>query len=173
MMDAAASDEVRFERIREEHLHEVMAIEVEAYPEPWTVGMFHDEIGNPKSYFIVMDMGGALAGYGGFWLVLDEAHITSVTVRNTFRGRGLGRILTQRLLDVARQSGARMATLEVRASNTVARNLYVSFGFRAVGVRKGYYSRSGEDAVVMLKELDESGREQTTKAEEGGFSANA
>jgi ribosomal-protein-alanine N-acetyltransferase len=132
-----------------------MAIELEAYPDPWSEGMFRDELRNPRSHFYVVYLDGLLIGYGGFWLVLDEAHITSVTIREEYRGQGFGKQLVAFLLDKAREVGTRLATLEVRASNDLARNLYLSFGFRPVGVRKNYYPKSGEDAIAMLKEFDE------------------
>jgi ribosomal-protein-alanine N-acetyltransferase len=88
-------------------------------------------------------------GYGGFWLVLDEAHVTSVTIKDEWRSQGYGRVLFEHLLDTAREAGAHIATLEVRESNDVARNLYASLGFRQAGTRRGYYSKSGEDAIVM------------------------
>ncbi len=144
----------RFERITADYLDEVMGIEVEAYPEPWSRGMFREEIKSPRSYFYLAFQEDKLVGYGGFWLVLDEAHITSVTIRSSSRGQGLGRDLTQFLLKAAMDAGAQVATLEVRASNLTARNLYESEGFRQVGLRKGYYPKSKEDAVVMLKELN-------------------
>ncbi len=132
-----------------------MQIEVEAYPEPWTEGMFREEARSYRSHFYVMKLGEQLIGYGGFWLVLDEAHVTSVTVCKAYRGQGYGRRLLTFLLESAIDAGARMATLEVRVSNVNARGLYVSMGFRPVGLRKNYYPKTGEDAIVMLKDLVE------------------
>jgi ribosomal-protein-alanine N-acetyltransferase len=153
-MSVSESVALRFEPIAVEHLDEVLAIEVEAYPEPWTEGMFRDEIRNTHSHFYVVLLDEALVGYGGFWLVVDEAHITSVTVRDVFRGRGFGCRLVEFLLREAEDVGARVATLEVRVSNVRARNLYLQYGFRPVGLRKNYYPKSNEDAIVMLKELN-------------------
>jgi ribosomal-protein-alanine N-acetyltransferase len=155
-MNALEQPAIRFTTLQHEHLDAIMEIEKEAYPEPWTRGMFDEECRSPRSHFYVMFFGVEMVGYGGFWLVLDEAHITSVTVAKHARSRGYGRALTEFLLDRAVAARARMATLEVRASNVTAQKLYLSMGFRSVGVRKGYYPRSGEDAVVMLKELDVS-----------------
>lgn len=145
---------LKYVRLAAEHVDRLMDIEIEAYPDPWTAGMFRDELRNPRSYFYVAYAGEETAGYGGFWLVLDEAHITSVTIAEGYRGHGLGRQMTLFLLETATKAGAHMATLEVRRSNTVAQHLYSTLGFRQVGVRKGYYPRSGEDAIVMLKELE-------------------
>jgi ribosomal-protein-alanine N-acetyltransferase len=155
-MSAPEQQAIRFATLQEEHLDAIMDIEVEAYPEPWTRGMFDEEYRSPRSHFYVVFLGHEMTGYGGFWLVLDEAHITSVTVAKPMRGRGYGRALTEFLLDRAVAARVRMATLEVRASNVPAQKLYLSLGFRSVGLRKGYYPKDGEDAVVMLKELDAS-----------------
>ena len=135
------------------HLDQIMEIELEAYPEPWSRGMFREEIRNERSHFCVAMIEGALVGYSGFWLVLDEAHVTSVTVAEAYRGLGYGRAQALHLLEAAAERGVRAVTLEVRDSNAPARNLYESLGFRAVGLRKGYYSKSQEDAIVMMKDL--------------------
>ncbi len=151
--DPGKPEDVRFEEMSEEHLDAVLAIEGEAYPEPWTRGMFQDEIRNPLSYIYVARRGEDVAGYCGFWLVLDEAHIITVAVKKDHRGTGLGRRFMEFLLSKAREVGARYATLEVRASNTRARRLYEDFGFHEVAMRPQYYPITKEDAVVMLKEL--------------------
>jgi len=145
--------EVRFEEMTEEHLETVLAIEREAYPEPWTRGMFQEEIRNRLSYIYVARREEELVGHCGFWLVLEEAHITTVAVEKNHRGTGVGRRFMEFLLTKAREVGARYATLEVRVSNTRARKLYEDFGFCEVAVRPKYYPITKEDAVVMLKEL--------------------
>lgn len=150
---AIARSTLEFERLHEDHVPQLMPIERDAYPEPWTERMFRDEIQNARSHFYVARLDGELAGYGGFWLVLDEAHITSVTITCDARSQGYGRLLFEHLLDSARTAGARTATLEVRESNTPARTLYASMGFRRVGIRKGYYPKTGEDAIVMSSDL--------------------
>ena len=142
-----------FRDLREEDLDNVMDIELEAYPEAWSIGMFREEIRSTRSRFVVALLGERIVGYGGFWLVLDEAHITSVTVRDIYRGRGFGRQVLAHLLAIARAHSIRIATLEVRSSNRHAIGLYETMGFRTVGIRKGYYSKTNEDAIVMLKEL--------------------
>src|SRR5690606_27411578 len=90
---------------------------------------------------------------GGFWLLLDEAHITKVTVAAPWRGQGLGHELMLHLLDTAQRRGATSARLEVREHNEAARHLYERLGFHAVGLRKGYYAKTNGTAVVMAKTL--------------------
>jgi len=154
MSAAQPDDTLRYDYIKPCHLDEVMAIEVEAYPEPWSRGMFRQEMQGRQSHFFVVFLEGTLIGYSGFWLVEDEAHVTSVTVRDDFRGQGYGRQLAEYLLQQAVRLGARTASLEVRESNHRAISLYRNLGFQAVGRRKRYYSKSNEDALVMAKALD-------------------
>lgn len=144
-----------FVPLREDHLQAIMTIEEEAYPEPWTLGMFRGEIRNERSYFCVALAEEEIVGYAGFWLVLDEIHITSVTTVARLRDRGFGREQALHLLAVGEERGALAATLEVRESNRAARRLYDGLGFHPVGLRKGYYSKTNEDAIVMRKDLGE------------------
>ena len=96
--------------------------------------------------------GPSVVGYAGLWLMVDEAHITTVAVRQAFRGRGLGKALMLAMLDCARDLGARMVTLEVRKSNATAIKMYEELGFRQQGVRRRYYTDNGEDALIMWSE---------------------
>lgn len=144
---------LEYVRLDESHLDAIMEIEMEAYPEPWTTGMFRDEMRSKRSYFYVSFHEGKLVGYSGFWLVLDEAHITSVTVAAEHRGAGYGREQLMHLLGVGEEKEVRSYTLEVRKSNAPARKLYESAGFHPVGLREGYYASNQEDAVVMQKDV--------------------
>jgi len=91
----------------------------------------------------------SLLGYGGFWLMLDEAHICTLGLRPEWRGRGLGELLLAALLERALARQAHIVTLEVRVTNLKAQSLYLKYGFRVVGQRKRYYSDNGEDALIM------------------------
>ncbi len=152
-MSIAPEMHLRYVPIHEDYLPAIMDIEKEAYPEPWTPGMFREEMRSKRSYFYLAFYGDTLIGYGGFWLVLDEAHITSLTVARDYRGFGYGREQLMHLFEVAEEHGVRTYTLEVRVSNERAKALYESVGFRAVGLRKGYYSSTREDAIVMIKDV--------------------
>lgn len=93
-----------------------------------------------------------IVGYGGLWMMVDEAHVTSVAVRPDFRGRGLGELLMLALFEIGIRLGARWLTLEVRVGNRVARQLYAKMGFREAGIRPRYYTDNNEDAVIMWSE---------------------
>ena len=90
-----------------------------------------------------------IAGFLGTWYVVDEAHIVSVGVRPAYQSQGIGEMLLIGAIEQAMARHAMVATLEVRVSNQVARNLYVKYGFKARGIRKGYYSDNREDAMIM------------------------
>lgn len=151
MLDDAA---LFYVPLTKEHLPRVLPIEHEAYPDPWTQGMFHQEIRNGTSHFYLVFHEDTLVAYGGFWLIIDEIHITKLTVAPPYRGRGLGRTLMRFLEASGRAAGGREIRLEVRESNGAARRLYAALGFAEIGVRKRYYTACQEDAIVMAKTLD-------------------
>lgn len=97
-----------------------------------------------------------VVGYAGLWLMVDEAHITAIAVAPPYRGFGIGELLMLGMADIARDIGAHYLTLEVRASNTLAQNLYRKYGFKETGVRRRYYSDNNEDAVIMWSDPVES-----------------
>ncbi len=91
----------------------------------------------------------SIVGYAGIWVMTDEAHVTTIASAPTMRGRGVGELLLVALIHRGIEVGARWMTLEVRASNSVAQNLYRKYTFKEMGVRRRYYSDNGEDALVM------------------------
>jgi ribosomal-protein-alanine N-acetyltransferase len=99
----------------------------------------------------------SIVGYAGIWVMTDEAHITTIASHPDMRGQGVGEFLLVALIHRAMEIGARWMTLEVRASNAVAQNLYRKYTFKEMGVRQRYYSDNGEDALVMWTDaLDSS-----------------
>jgi ribosomal-protein-alanine N-acetyltransferase len=94
----------------------------------------------------------SIVGFAGLWLMVDEAHITTIATHPDYRGMHLGELLLSSLIDIAYQIEARWVTLEVRVSNHVAQNLYRKYGFREAGVRPRYYSDNQEDALIMWTE---------------------
>lgn len=137
----------------------VCEIEREAFTSPWTAGAFHNELTNNQfAHYMIMDYGGEVAGYGGMWLIIDEAHITNIAVRDRYRGKKLGERLLTELQRTARFLGAVRMTLEVRTSNYIAQRLYEKMGFRSVGVRRGYYTDNHEDAIIMWADLPKQRR---------------
>ena len=100
----------------------------------------------------------SIVGYAGIWVMTDEAHVTTIASHPEMRGRGVGELLLVALIHRSLEIGARWMTLEVRASNSVAQNLYRKYTFKEMGVRRRYYSDNGEDALVMWTDaLDSDG----------------
>lgn len=132
---------------------QVHQIERVSFPVPWPSYAFRQELEtNRMAHYLVAHMGGAVVAYGGIWLMVDEAHVTSFAVHPAHRRAGIGGRLMLDLMALSVRLGARVATLEVRLSNEAARLLYGRFGFRPVGVRARYYSDNGEDALIMTTE---------------------
>lgn len=93
-----------------------------------------------------------VVGHGGLWKMPDEAHITTIAVRNAYRGQGVGELLLIGLIDLGYVVNTERLTLEVRVSNGVAQNLYRKYGFQQTGTRIHYYSDNNEDAYIMTTE---------------------
>lgn len=148
--------DITYEPLSRKNLPEVLAIERVSFPEPWSETLFLKEIDQKGSYFMVFRLDSKVIGYGGLWLVLDEAHITNIAVHPLYRRQGYGSMILRHLLEAAISRRATMATLEVRETNLVALNMYRKFGFRQVAIRRGYYGDAGEDAIVMVNDDLES-----------------
>lgn len=128
----------------------VTLVERLSFPSPWSRQAFVQELTeNGLAHYVVARAGDQVVGYGGMWVVFDEAHVTNVAVHPDWRGRGIGEAIMRALMARALERGATRMTLEVRVSNHVAQNLYLKLGFRPAGIRKGYYTDNGEDALIM------------------------
>ncbi|MFC1859991.1 ribosomal protein S18-alanine N-acetyltransferase [Chloroflexota bacterium] len=93
-----------------------------------------------------------ITGFAGFWIMAGEAHIISIAVREPYRRQGIGELLLISVINLATELDTRIITLEVRASNTIAQNLYHKYGFTEAGLRRNYYIDDKEDALVMSTE---------------------
>jgi ribosomal-protein-alanine N-acetyltransferase len=136
--------------MQEEDLDAVMAIEMQVYEFPWTLGIFRDCLRVGYSCLTVT-MDAQVIGYGVMSVAVEECHILNICIHPDWQGQGLGQKLTSRLLKLGRQHGAESAFLEVRPSNGAALSLYERLGFVEVGRRKDYYPAKGgrEDAMVF------------------------
>ena len=141
---------VSIEPMRLEDVPDVHRIESASFPTPWPDYAFKQEIQtNRLAHYLVVKAGDETVGYGGMWLMVDEAHVTTFAVLPEWRRRGIGGRLMLELMHVALKLNAHIVTLEVRLSNHAARTLYGKFGFRPVGIRPRYYSDNNEDALIM------------------------
>lgn len=150
-----------FERLGPEHLHELLALEQACFASPWGEKQFNlaleQKLFNVFGLALQGPEGRRLVAYLSFYHVVDEMEIFNLAVDKTFRRRGLSRRLLGLVLQIGREMGIRYAFLEVRVGNEAARNLYGSFGFQQVGLRKGYYPDNGEDAIVLRLDLQQPG----------------
>lgn len=133
------------------YLKEILSIENLSFAVPWTKDSMEKELTNKFAKYIVIKLNNLVIGYGGMWLILDEGHITNIAVHPEFRGIGAGKKIVEGLISICKEKGISSLTLEVRASNYVAKNLYIKFGFIEEGVRKNYYNDNNEDAIIMWK----------------------
>lgn len=136
----------------ESDLDEVLAVEQAVFSDPWPRQFFLDEIRHPGSLAAVVRHRGILAGYLLAWRLESEMHLGNLAVATGHQRRGIGRFLIDWLVRQADAGGQERITLEVRASNFAAQELYRRFDFRAVALRRGYYQDTGEDALVMMRD---------------------
>ena len=133
----------------------VVEIEREGFHHPWSRELVERELGHAWSTLLLAEegTGGPVVGYVVFWIVHDEVHVLNVATALSSRRRGIARVLMGAAEGEGRRRGARLSTLEVRRSNAPAIELYLSMGYREVGIRPNYYAEEREDALVMLKRL--------------------
>jgi ribosomal-protein-alanine N-acetyltransferase len=131
-------------------IDEILVIESSTHSAPWSRKSFENELEHKYGVFNIALVEGKVIGYGGTWVLVDEAHVTNVVVSPEFRGQGIGRKLMNEMLVKAREKGAVCATLELRKSNEVALKLYESMGFKMATVRNADYPDNQEDALVMM-----------------------
>jgi ribosomal-protein-alanine N-acetyltransferase len=171
------SNAVKVEDMQLSDLPEVMEIERASFPLPWPTHAYRYELlENELSHYLVArfplpvvaeqernlwfhlrrsfrgNKDSIVVGYGGFWLLHDEVHISTLAVEPEWRRRGIGELLLLTMLDRAVNLRAKLATLEVRISNVQAQNLYHKYHFQMVGLRRRYYSDNNEDAFIMSVE---------------------
>lgn len=136
-----------------EHIDGVLIVENLSFKIPWSKNAFIEEVTSNKfARYLAAKIEDRIVGYAGMWKIFDEGHITNVAVHPEYRGSGIGNLLVESLINLARDEEISRMTLEVRKSNLVARGLYSKHGFQEAGVRKSYYSDNGEDAIIMWKD---------------------
>ena len=139
--------------MRRRHLPAVLRIEGKVYPRPWSAGLFLSELAqkNSRAYFVARNQG-RVVGYAGVMILGDEGHVTNIAVDPGYHRHRIGMRLMLALVDASRDRRVRSMTLEVRRANAGAQAMYKKFGFETVGVRRGYYVETGEDAYIMWAE---------------------
>lgn len=149
----------RIERVTTpEGLAGVLEIETASFNNPTTREWYERELARPEVCFIYVLRAPEhpCAAFCAFWRIADQAHINNLAVRPELRGRGLGIQMLEAIVAEAQRLGAESLALEVRRSNIAAQRLYTRAGFREEGVRKNYYTQPVEDALVLIKRLQNS-----------------
>jgi [ribosomal protein S18]-alanine N-acetyltransferase len=141
---------LRIEKLKRRDLRHVLRIEAKVFPEPWSVEVFNSELALRKGrlYRAVWD-GDDMAGYIGFMMADDEAHMTTIATAPSFQRSGVATTMIVDCVRTLRAHGIKHISLEVAANNDPAQTLYRRFGFAPVAVRKNYYPVTGQDALVM------------------------
>lgn len=180
---------LRLQLAKAEQLPQVVELDKLSLGGLWTLEGYRRELASPNSNLLVMSVVNVttqteeqVIGCGCFWAILEEAHITLLAIHPDYQRRGLGKLLLYALLKDAVKRKLERATLEVRESNQVALSVYQKFGFKTAGRRKGYYQKTGEDALILWRgdlhypsfkqELETWQQQIENKLLEQGFSSN-
>jgi [ribosomal protein S18]-alanine N-acetyltransferase len=150
--------DVKISSISVDEIESIIVLDRLCFGGLWSIDSYRRELTNDNSHFIGVSLANTLEpatneliGFGCFWAILDEAHITLLGIHPQYQRQGWGRLLLQALLDRARSIDMARATLEVRASNQGAIDLYEQYRFQIVGRRKKYYQDNGEDGIIMWR----------------------
>ncbi len=135
--------------MQRQDVNRVHEIECTCFRSPWSKLALLGELRNDVAHYLVMEADGVICGYGGMWVLFEEAHVTNVAILPEFRQKGRGRRLMLAMMQRAVKYGAEKMTLEVRESNLVAQHLYETLGFEQNGFRPRYYSDTDEGAKLL------------------------
>lgn len=142
-------------RMEQRDIDQVWELEQKIFTMPWTKNAFEDAVqGEGKSYlnlFIVTEEENEIIGYCGLWGIAGEGQINNVAVKAEFRNQHIGKQMLEQLIELGKEQGLTMFTLEVRESNRPAIKLYHNLGFVDSGIRTGFYQQPKEDAIIMWR----------------------
>ena len=145
------TDRVIVRPMTEEDLPQVETIEQESFSMPWSLDAFRSTIAREDTIYMVACEEDEIVGYCGMYVSFDEGEIPNVAVKSTSRNRGTGEKMLAVLLECTAARGVSSVFLEVRESNGAARRLYGKLGFQEAGIRKNFYEKPREHAVIMWK----------------------
>ncbi len=152
-MKVSIMAKVRIKKMTEADVKDVVRIEQTTFSAPWSYESFVQELDHMQAYYKVILCDEQIIGYGGFWKILDEGHITNIAIQKEQRHCGYGTQLIQDLIREAEKHKIKNMTLEVRESNMHAIKAYQKLGFIIEGKRLGYYTKPNEDAIIMWLSL--------------------
>lgn len=140
--------------MKTEHIAQVAALEKICFSDPWSQRSVASELDNKLAYWLVALEGDTVAGYIGSQTVMEETDMMNVAVHPDYRRKGIAEALVDGLVEALKERGSHCLTLEVRASNAPAKNLYEKLGFSQIGRRPNYYRNPREDALILRKEWE-------------------
>lgn len=143
--------EIRIYPFSAAYVDSLVAISKLCFHSAWDRESFKNELQNGLARYVVAVADNVAVGFGGMWLIIDEGHITNIGVHPEYRGIGIGDKILSSLISICKEENICSMTLEVRASNYIAQNLYKKYGFVSEGIRKAYYEDNKEDALIMWK----------------------
>ncbi len=145
---------------QERDIPEILAIERESFPSPWSERIFRNELTSSLATVLVIRTGpgeeSPVAGYTVYWQVAGEMHLHNIAVRRELRRQGVASRLLDEMIRRAGREKIRWISLEVRQGNLAAQRMYAAFGFSVKGIRPGYYDDTGEDALIMWLDLEQA-----------------
>lgn len=144
---------INYSLMKDVHINGVYNLSKECFTIPWTLDSITNELNNPLAKYIIAEdlETNEVIGFVGVWIIAGEGDITNIAVNPKYRKHGVASNLLLNLLDICKSLNCNDITLEVRESNIPAQNLYKKFDFKEEGIRKGYYSDNGENAIIMWK----------------------
>lgn len=138
---------VLISKMTKEDLNSIANILQSDFDDFWNYNILSNELNSSNSIYLVAKINDEIIGFAGITLILDEAEINNIVIKKDFRKKGYSKILLQNLIDLSKKQNIKKINLEVNIENIIAINLYHSFNFKDVGLRKGYYK--GKDAILM------------------------
>ncbi len=146
-------DSIKLVPFNENHIPQIAQTEKENFSEPWSETSIKESSMNNTEFFVA-GQNGVFAGYVGLNHIADEGYITSIAVKENYRNKGIATKLLNKCFSFARDNGLSFVSLEVRLSNENAQSLYKKLGFKKEGLRRGFYRKPSEDAVIMTRRFN-------------------
>ena len=146
-------DKIEITGLKKEDVKKIALIEKESFSEPWSEKSFEEDLSNPLAFYVVLKKDNETVGYIGTRVIEEICEITTIAVSKPFRRQGFAYLMLLTLIE--RLPGVKTINLEVRSSNLAARSLYEKHGFKECGIRKGYYDKPREDAILYTRYAEE------------------
>lgn len=146
--------QIKIDKMTLSDLNKIADILNSEFDDFWNYNVFKSELENENSKYIIAKIDSEIVGFAGIWIAIDEAHITNIVTKKSYRNKGIGKILLENIITLSNSLNLDSITLEVRESNIPAIKLYEKYNFKNLGIRKNYYENS-ENAIIMTKILKE------------------